>query len=202
MKNKVINKCMNYIKSSNLTYTEEQLEEIAYGLEAIYIFITKMCILFLIAYFLNIWKELFIFLLIYSFIRMPSFGLHASSSMVCLISSILMFFGGIYISIYCTIPLWIRIMVGIYCIIRVYMNAPADTYKRPIINKKRRDTYKFISTILAILFTLLSILMNDIFLQNSFIISLCIQVFMISPVAYKLFKVPYNNFKQYTLNTV
>lgn len=202
MRSKVIHRCMNFIKTSNLGYDEEKLAEIAYGLESIYILITKLFIIFLIAYILGIWKPLLIFLLIYNFMRMPSFGLHASSSMVCLISSLLIFFGGVYISIYCNIPLWIRIFLGIYCIIRVYMNAPADTYKRPIINKKRRDMYKFISTIMAIVFTVLSITIEDPFMRNTFIMTLCIQTMMISPLMYKVFRVPYNNYKLYTLHTV
>lgn len=75
MKEKVLKNCMNLIKNSNLNYSEEKLEEIEYGLEGIYILITKLIIIFTLAYFLGVFKELFIFLLIYNFIRMPSFGL-------------------------------------------------------------------------------------------------------------------------------
>lgn len=202
MRSKIIGKCMRFIKTSNLGYTDEKLEEIQYGLESIYILITKSFIIFLIAYLLNIWKPLLIFLIIYNLIRMPSFGLHASSSIVCLISSLIIFFLGVYISIYINIPLSIRVLLGIYCIIRVYMNAPADTYKRPIINQKRRDTYKCISTLIAIIFTILSIVIPNLFMRNSFIITLCIQTLMISPLTYKVFRVPYNNYKLYALHTV
>lgn len=200
MKEKVLKNCMNLIKNSNLNYSEEKLEEIEYGLEGIYILITKLIIIFTIAYFLGVFKELLIFLLIYNFIRMPSFGLHATKSSYCLISSIIVFFLGMYVSIIFVIPVYIKLIIGIYCIIRIYMNAPADTYKRPIVNKKRRECYKFISTLIAIVFVFASLFTKNTFISNSLVITLLIQTLMISPYVYRLFKLPYNNYKQYIID--
>lgn len=200
MKEKVLKNCMNLIKNSNLNYSEEKLEEIEYGLEGIYILITKLIIIFTLAYFLGVFKELFIFLLIYNFIRMPSFGLHATKSSYCLISSLIVFFLGMYVSIIFVIPVYIKLIIGIYCIIRIYMNAPADTYKRPIVNKKRRECYKFISTLIAIVFVFASLFTKNTFISNSLVITLLIQTLMISPYVYRLFKLPYNNYKQYIID--
>lgn len=200
MKEKVLKNCMNLIKNSNLNYSEEKLEEIEYGLEGIYILITKLIIIFTIAYFLGVFKELLIFLLIYNFIRMPSFGLHATKSSYCLISSLIVFFLGMYVSIIFVIPVYIKLIIGIYCIIRIYMNAPADTYKRPIVNKKRRECYKFISTLIAIVFVFASLFTKNTFISNSLVITLLIQTLMISPYVYRLFKLPYNNYKQYIID--
>lgn len=200
MKEKVLKNCMNLIKNSNLNYSEEKLEEIEYGLEGIYILITKFIIIFTIAYFLGVFKELLIFLLIYNFIRMPSFGLHATKSSYCLISSLIVFFLGMYVSIIFVIPVYIKLIIGIYCIIRIYMNAPADTYKRPIVNKKRRECYKFISTLIAIVFVFASLFTKNTFISNSLVITLLIQTLMISPYVYRLFKLPYNNYKQYIID--
>ena len=200
MKEKVLKNCMNLIKNSNLNYSEEKLEEIEYGLEGIYILITKLIIIFTLAYFLGVFKELLIFLLIYNFIRMPSFGLHATKSSYCLISSLIVFFLGMYVSIIFVIPVYIKLIIGIYCIIRIYMNAPADTYKRPIVNKKRRECYKFISTLIAIVFVFASLFTKNTFISNSLVITLLIQTLMISPYVYRLFKLPYNNYKQYIID--
>ena len=187
MKNYFMNYCMKTIASSTLHYSEEKLEEIAYGLEAIYIFITKTIIIFTIAYFLHIIMPLLIFLIIYNLIKMPSFGLHATKSIYCLLSSLLIFIGGTFLSVYLQIPLLLKSIIGIYCILRMFQNAPADTYKRPIVNQKRRDTYKIVSTLLAILFVFLSVLIQEQFLSNAFLIALIIQVCIISPYIYKLF---------------
>ena len=200
MRGKIIGKCMKIIKESNLNYSEEKLEEIQYGLEGLYILITKSIIIFGIAFLLGVAKPLFIFLLIYNIIRMPSFGLHASKSWICLVSSFVIFMVSMYLSLTVNFSLYIRIAIGIYCIIRVYQNAPADTHKRPIINQKRRDTYKFISTIISIVFVFLTIFIQDMFLRNAFIGALCVQTAMISPLVYKLFNVPYDNYKAYIIN--
>lgn len=200
MKQKILSSCMNTIKKSDLSYSNEKLEEIEYGLEAIYMMITKTVIIFTIAALLGVWRYLFIFFVIYTVIRMPSFGLHATKSIYCLLSSLLVFLLGMYTAIFIHIPLYIKTIVGIYCIIRMFQNAPADTEKRPIINPKRRAIYKFISTIIAIIFAFTSVLIKNNFISNSFIITLLIQVGMISPFVYKLFKLPYNNYKRYLLN--
>ena len=200
MKKIILNKCMNLIRESSLNYTEERLEEIEYGLEGIYILITKSIIIFSLAYILGVFKELLIFMIIYNFIRMPSFGLHATKSSYCLISSLILFFLGMYISIMYKLSIYAKLIIGIYCIIRIYMNAPADTYKRPIVSKKRRKIYKFISAIIAILFVFGSLFIKNNFISNSLIITLFIQNLMISPYVYKLFKLPYNNYKQYIID--
>lgn len=200
MKKKVMKKCMDCIKNSSLSYSEEKLEEIEYGLEAIYILITKSIIIFSIAYLLGILKPLVIFTILYAIIRMPSFGLHATKSSICLFSSLLVFILGVYLAVYTVIPLTLRVILGIYCIIRIYMNAPADTHNKPIINKKRRDIYKTVSTLIAIVYVFTSILIQDIFMGNALILSLFIQVCMISPHVYKLFNLPYNNYKSYILD--
>ena len=76
-------------------------------------------------------------------------------------------------------------------------NAPADTYKRPIINPKRRLIYKILSTIIALGLTITSILLENTFWANCCIMALVVQCFMISPLVYKLFKLPYNNYLKY-----
>lgn len=200
MRNYCMNYCMKLIQESKTHYSEEKLEEIEYGLEAIYILISKSIIIFALAYFLGILWPLFIFMLIYNIIRMPSFGLHATKSIYCLISSVLIFIGGTYLCVHIEIPFIIKIIIGIYCIIRVFQNAPADTYKRPIVNQKRRDIYKTISTLIAIVFVFSSIFISSQFIANAFLIALGIQVCIISPYVYRLFHLPYDNYKTYILN--
>lgn len=199
MKNYCMNYCMSIIKDSK-SYSNERLEEIEYGLEAIYILITKSIVIFTLAYFLNILIPLLIFMVIYNIIRMPSFGLHATKSIYCLISSVLIFIGGTYLCVHMNIPFLIKIGIGIYCIIRVFQNAPADTYKRPIVNPKRREVYKTLSTIIAIGFVFLSLTIPSNFIANAFLVALGVQVCIISPYVYKLFHLPYDNYKTYIMN--
>lgn len=197
MKDKIMNKIMNFIKKYNPEHNEEQLEVIQYGLEAIYITITKTIIIFAIAYFLGVIKELIIFLIFYNSIRATAFGLHATKSSYCLISSTLIFIGASYLCKLLIIPFYIKILLCIINILLIYKWSPSDTEKRPIVSKKRREIYKTLSTIIAITFSFISILISNQFISNCMIISVLIESFMISPYVYRLFNLPYDNYKNY-----
>ncbi len=199
MKKVVMNYTMNLIKNNN-NYDEEQLAIIRYGLEGLYLTITKLIIILSLAFILNILKEVIIFLIIYNIIRMPSFGLHATKSWICLLSSIIIFIGFPIICRYLYLTNYFKVILGLILVLFIYKNAPADTHKRPIVNQKRRIFYKYCSTFIAIIFIFCSILINDNFISNCFIFSLFVQSFMIAPSVYKLFNLPYNNYLTYLVN--
>lgn len=197
MKDLVINGSINLIKKNKPDYSQENLEIIKYGLLSVYLLVSKTVMLVLIAIILGIIKELAIFILIYSIIRMPSFGLHATKSYICFIASSFIFIGSTYLSATTIMPIWLKIIVGLICTLLLFKNSPADTAKRPIISPKRRLVYKIITTCLAIIFILLAVLIKNNFLANCFIFSLVVQSFVTAPTIYKLFKLPYNNYKNY-----
>lgn len=199
MKKRIIGSLMKSISKNN-NYSKDELEIINYGLEAIYLLVTKLIIITFVAYFLGILYEFVIFLLIYNIIRLPSFGLHATKSWICLVASTIMFIVCPIIAANVYFNPIIRSVVGCFCIWRIFKNAPADTEKRPIINKKRRLTYKYISTFMAIGMVIISLLSHNMFIANSFVLALLLQTFMISPYIYKLFGLKYNNYLKY-LNT-
>ena len=196
MKKFVLDKCMNIIKK-NMQYNDTKLEEIRYGLEGIYLTITKIIIISALSIILGIFKEYLIFLIIYSIMRAPSFGIHASKSWICLITSTISFIGFPLLSIYTTLTETMKIIIGAISIIGICLFSPADTIKRPIINKTRRKVYKILSTILAIIYIILSIKINNNFISNCFIYSTILQNILISPLTYKIFKMPYSNYKEY-----
>lgn len=199
MKELVVGCSMDLIKKQYPQYNETKLAEIKYGLASIYITISKTIVICAIAYIMGILKELVIFTVVYNIIRMPSFGLHATKSWICLVSSTLIFIGSTYLCSIVTITLLLKIILGIVGTLLIFKNSPADTEKKPIVNPKRRLAYKIISTIIAIIFVVLSITIPDNFLSNSFIVSLIIQCFMTSKSVYKLFGLPYDNYKHYQL---
>ncbi len=199
MKKYVITKCMNYIKK-NTNYNDTKLKEIEYGLIGIYLVFSKMIVIFSISFLLGIFKEMIIFTALYNLLRMPSFGLHATKSWICLMSSIGLFIIIPYICLYIHIPIFVKVIIGITCIYLMYKNSPADTEKKPIVNKKRREVYKTISTLIVIIYSFISIFINNNFICNCLIFTIIIQNFMISPFAYKLFKLPYNNYISFLKN--
>lgn len=197
MKELVINNSLNLVKRQYPDYDDEKIAVIRYGLEGIYLTVSKTIIIFLIAYFLGILKELIIFTLIYNAIRMPSFGAHAPSSAICLMSSTTIFILSTYLCMVISISIWLKLLLGTIGIVIIFKNSPADTAKRPIINKKRRLCYKIISTVIAIIFVILSITIQDNFISNSLILGLMIQSMMTSRITYKLFGQTYDNYKNY-----
>ena len=199
MKELVINSSLNLIRKYFPNYSQEKMEVIEYGLVGLYLTISKSIVICLIAFILGILKELLIFMIIYNVIRATSFGLHATKSWICLVSSTLIFITVPFLCILLTLPIWLRIIIGLCCILLIFKNSPADTEKRPIVSPKRRRTYKILSTIIAIIFVVLSIVLADNFLANCFIFALVVQCFMISPLTYKIFKLPYDNYKNYQL---
>ncbi len=197
MRDAFINNSMNIIKKYYPDYSDVRLAELKYGLLGLYLLITKSIIIFTIAFFLGIFKELLIFTLIYNLIRLPSFGIHASKSSICLVASTLVFILSAYLSSKFMMPINIRIILGIIGIILICKNSPADTAKKPIVSPIRRRNYKIISTIVAITFVICSIVTDNVFLANSFILALLIQCAITAPTTYKIFKEPYDNYKSY-----
>lgn len=196
MKTIIINLAMNLIKQ-NCNYDNIKLAEIQYGLEGLYLTLSKLIIIGIVATLLHLEKEVLIFLCIYNIIRTPSFGLHATKSWICLVSSLTIFILVPLLANSVEIPIYLKCGLGIILIILFYKNAPADTVKRPIINKKRREIYKFISTMTAIIFCILSITIENGFIANCFLFSLIVQAALISPFIYKVFHLPYNNYLSY-----
>ncbi len=196
MKDLIIGKQLNVIKKYN-NFDDDKLAVIKYGLESIYILITKTIIILLVSYLLGLLKQTVIFLVCYNFIRIPSFGLHATKSWICLVSSLLIFIILPFICTVITIPMYLKIIIGLIGLAFIIKNAPADTYKRPIISKKRRMFFKVCSSIVTIAMILFSLFIEDQFLANSLLFSIILQCFMISPTVYKFFKLPYNNYKKY-----
>ena len=200
MRDYIVSGSLNLIKRDNPDYSDEKLEILEYGLTGLYIFISKSIVIFTIAYFLGILKELIIFIIIYNLIRSVSFGMHATSSTACLIASAVSFLSATYLCKNFVLPIGFKIIFGIISIIYVYLHSPADTEKRPIISPKRRLIYKSLSTFIAFIMVICSIVLDNVFISNSFTIALLMQCFMISPFAYKMTGQKYDNYKDYLDN--
>lgn len=197
MKEIFINNSLKLIKDYYPEYDETKLNEIKYGLLTVYLTISKLIFISLCSIVLGIFKEFIIFTIIYIFIRMPSFGIHATKSWICNVSSLITFIAIPLLCKYLIVPINIIIIIGIIFIILIYKNSPADTANRPIINSKRRRFYKLISTFISIVMVILAIIINNSFISNAFIFALLFQNIMISPFTYKVFKLPYDNYKKY-----
>ena len=200
MKEKFLNNSISKIKKKNPNFSEEKLEEIAYGLEAIYLTVTKIVIIFILAFILGIFKDMLIIMIFYNIIRTTAFGMHAKKSSHCLIISILFFIGGALIAKYVDIPSYIKISLCCLLFICLIKYAPADTYKRPLLNARKRKIYKIFTLINGIIYLILIVVFRDSAISNYLFLGLLEATLMIHPLIYRMFQLPYNNYKNYDVS--
>ena len=62
MKKVIMNKCMELVRKYNTDKTENDFEIIQYGLEGLYLTVSKLIVIILLSIIFGIWKEVIIFL--------------------------------------------------------------------------------------------------------------------------------------------
>lgn len=193
MKKMFISSLMKYIKK-NGNYSDTQLYEIQYGLTSIYLTLSKIIFISSCALLLGIFKDMLIFMLFFNIIRTTAYGLHATKSWICLISSTLIFIGIPLFCKYIIINFFIKLIIGFLNIILIFKNSPADTKKRPIVSRRRRRFLKYISTFIVICFVICSFVINDNYISNCLLFACILENILISRLTYNLFNLSYNNY--------
>ncbi len=199
MKKYVVNKIMKII-NNKYHYSKTKSLEIQYGIESLYLVISKTIVIFLAAYIFGILKELLLLMIFYNILRTTGFGLHTKKSWHCWLSSLLIFLGAPLLSTLVIIPKSIVMIISVICILLIIMYAPADTEKRPIISTKRRRTYKVLCSVSAIIYSIILFFITNSSLENIILFSMIIEVLMILPISYKIFNLKYNNYKLFCTN--
>lgn len=198
VKEKFIVSVVNLAKR-NKEYTEEEVAVMRYALEGIYLTFTKILVITLIAALLGLFKEYIWFVLLYIPIRSVSFGWHANTTKQCWVVSILAFILIPYTFSVITINMITKIVLLTFSILIYALYSPADTKKRPIVNKKRRLMFKVASLIITLVYSYYA-LNNSNLISNLMIASLLYQSMLINPLIYKVSHQEFNNFKAYNLN--
>lgn len=197
MKELVVNSIMNNI-TKYYDYDNTKINEIKYGIESLYLTISKTIIIFIISILLNMTKELILLFTFYSLIRLTGFGVHAKKTWHCWVTSITMFILIPLLIKYVTLNQELIIISYIVFTLLLIKYAPADTEKRPLINKKKRIIYKVLTITLAITYLIYSLIYKDnTIIINTLYFSVLLEVILILPCTYKLFGVKYNNYKNY-----
>ena len=127
--------------------------------------------------------------------------MHASKSWICLVSSSILFLGSALICKYYEFNVGTRLLLFIISLIIILIYSPADTVKRPLIQKKKRIRWKILSVTVSIIYIGLSFIIKDNMIINCLLFGLLIECILILPITYKAFNMPYANYKSYGLNT-
>ncbi|MCI8588517.1 MAG: hypothetical protein HFG40_02580 [Bacilli bacterium] len=197
MKRFVLEKSLGMVRNYYPEYDSDTMDRISYGLESIYLSITKAVVIFSLAYIFKILKESVFLCFCFNILRFSGFGLHASKSWMCWISSILLFLVIPYLCQSIIIDRSILIGIALVCELNLLLFAPADTKKRPLIHKKRRIIWKLITAINGMIFVCIISKTNNSLVQNIFLSAMLIECFLVNPIIYKIFHMPYNNYKSY-----
>lgn len=178
-------------------YSPDEIEKLQYGLEGIYLTLTKTIIILLTSYLLGVLKETLIILVLFNILRFTGFGFHAGGSFTCLVLSTILFSILPYLFITFEISFWIKFVIIIVCFLSLGLYAPADTVKRPLPNRKKRIVRKCCTLITASIYSVISILIYHDSVSNLLLIALIIETIMVHPITYKVFRQPYRNYKNY-----
>lgn len=194
MKEKYLNITTSFITKYH-AYSSDEMENLRYGLEGLYLTITKLIIIFTVSILLHMFKELCILLVLFNIIRFTGFGFHAKKSYECLICSTLLFIGLPKLFSYLEIDKSILLILGIIGIIVLGIYAPADTIKRPLINKRKRIIRKVATILIGLTYTILSQLISNYTISYLLICAILLESVMVNPLTYIIFKQPYRNYK-------
>ena len=195
MKEVIVNNLINNI-SKHYNYDNTKLMEIKYGIETIYLTITKTIVVILISLLIGTIKELALFMLFYGILRITGFGLHAKKAWHCWVFSLTLFSLIPYLIKILTIDYKIMLIVFSICSILFLIYAPADTEKRPLIHRNKRIIYKVLTVTISIIYGILAYFTKSL-ISNSLMFACIMQVLMILPISYKLLGLKYDNYKSY-----
>lgn len=196
MKEKFINNYMNIVISNKSNLSSDDIDKMKYGIEGIYLTVTKLIIVIGLGIILGIIKEILILLLLYNILRFFGFGYHAKGSKECLIFSICFFVLLPYLVIKKILIFKYPIFIILICAFNFILFAPSDTKKRPMINKKKKLKRKIAILVVTSIYAILSFNTNYE-ISALIILALIIQSIMVNPFIYMLTKEPYNNYKNY-----
>lgn len=190
-----MNKTLSFLCKHN-SYSKEDIDKLNYGLEGLYLTITKLVIIIILSLLLNIFKEVLFLLVIFNIIRYFGFGIHAKKSSECLITSIILFIIIPFIFLKMNISNILIYCLAICGLISFIPFAPADTKKRPFKNKRKKIIRKVLTIVTGIIYLACSIVIKDTTVSVLFITAIIIQAIIVNPITYRIMNEPYNNGKK------
>ncbi len=183
MKEKVVNNVMVRI-NNNYDFDDIKLEEIKYGLYGIYSLVTKISVVIIISYILNFGNNFLLFLLFYCLLRCFGFGTHAKTNFQCWCFTTILLISFPYIFLKLNINLFEKNILWSIFFINLIIFCPADTEKRPMINKKRKIIFKLIIFNICIIYLFLINKFSNI--SSIVLSSMALESLLVNPLGYIL----------------
>ena len=174
---------------------DERAEVINYGLQNIIGEIPKIFLLLIIAFLLQMLKEVLFMFLALLLYRGASGGFHLKTHLGCILGTTLFYCGTVFLSqniVLDEIIKYIVIGIGwIFGMIMIRLYAPADTENVPILSKKDRRKKQIISYITFSIGLIAAIFIQNSVISNILIFGNLLQTLTITRIAYRLTKNKY-----------
>lgn len=185
----------NRIRKEMPEIDDERAEVINYGLQNIIGEIPKTFLLFIIAFLLNMLKEVvFMFLVLIPY-RGASGGFHLKTHLGCILGTAIFYCGTVFLSqniILEEVTKYILIgIIWIFGMIMIKLYAPADTENVPILSKKDRRKKQIIAYITYTTALVVTIFIKNNTISNILLFGNFVQTLTITKLAYKLTKNKY-----------
>lgn len=190
MKKKILDSSIKFINKYN-NYDEIKSAELRYGLESLYMTVTKFIVAIFISLFIGVTKELLLLSLFYGILRLVMFGAHGKSSLQCWIMSLTIFNIIPLLIKYTYIPKIIMIIIFIIAFFLIYKYAPASTTKRVLKKKKKKLILKYLSLFISTSYMFIIVFFANIYWSNVLFYSIILATIFILPITYKLMGVKY-----------
>lgn len=190
------NMVVSFIKN-NTSASEEDLIKIQYGVQIIIFNLFKGIILLCTAYLLGVFKYTLLAILFFGILRSFASGVHASSTIECIILNYIIFLGNVYLSINLSVNIVIKSIIFAISLILVLIYAPADTKERPLVSKSLRKSLKIKSTIVVMICYIVTLLIRNNIYGNLIMFAILEGSLVITPLVYKLLGKSYYNYKFY-----
>ncbi|GFZ32187.1 putative AgrB-like protein [Clostridium zeae] len=174
-----------------------ELQKVKLGIEILLINISKFILIFLISVKLHLVIETTIITIVLGAIRSKAFGLHAKNSIVCTITSLMLYVIGGYMSNLVQVNRYIIFCIFIIINIALYMYAPADTEYHPLIGQALRKSLKKKAVITGVILMMLALMSTNYIVTNLITLASIFEVLSILPITYKVLNRRYNNYEQY-----
>lgn len=184
MKDKIVDYFLKKIEINRPDLDIIKLEELRYGLIGLYTLITKTSVIILLSLSLGFFKEFIIFLFFYSILRGVGYGTHAKSNIMCWIYSTTLLLGIPYLFTLLKISIFVKSIIWSVCFLNFVVFCPADTEKRPMINKVRKLKFKLAILVISIIYLIL--LFNVDYISNLILAAMVLETLLTNPLGYIL----------------
>jgi len=179
--------------------TLSALEEvrIKYGIQMLYLGLSKLVVLIFAALLIGDLLATLIAVASFNVIRSAAFGVHAKSTKQCFIFSFIGFVALPKIMLMLSIAPSVLVVISIAIPVLLYLYAPSDTEKRPLLGSKRRRQLKLTATKRGIMIVFLIFFIPSITFKISLLVGAMVQVILNLPVTYKLLNERRNNYEEF-----